>query len=41
MRRHQDEQVAGSGLDPDERARLNEVEVQNAKLRVERDLLKP
>jgi transposase-like protein len=40
VRRHQDEQVAGSGLDPDERARFKELEAENAKLRVERDLLK-
>jgi transposase len=40
VRRHQDEQAAGSGLDRDERARLKELEAENAKLRVERDLLK-
>lgn len=40
VRRHQDEQAAGSGLDLDERARLKELEAENAKLRVERDLLK-
>jgi len=40
VRRHQDEQAAGSGLAPDERARLTELEAENAKLRVERDLLK-
>jgi transposase len=40
VRRHQEQQPNGSGLDPDERARLKELEAENAKLRVERDLLK-
>jgi transposase len=39
VRRHQDEQASGSGLSLDERARLKEREAENAKLRVERDLL--
>ena len=39
VRRHQDEQAAGS-LSPNERARLKELEAENAKLRVERDLLR-
>ena len=40
VRRHQEQQEAGSGLVPDERARLKELEAENARLRVERDLLK-
>ena len=40
VRRHQDEHAAGSGVSPDERARLKELEAENAKLRMERDLLK-
>jgi len=40
VRRHQDEQAAGSGVSPDERARLKELEAENAKLRMGRDLLK-
>lgn len=40
VRRHQDEQAAGSTVSPDERARLKELEAENAKLRMERGLLK-
>jgi transposase len=40
VRRHQERQQAGSDVSPDERARLKELEAENAKLRVERDLLK-
>jgi transposase len=40
VRRHQDEQAAGNGISPDERARLQELEADNAKLRMERELLK-
>ena len=40
VRRHQERQQAGSDASPDERARLKELEAENAKLRMERDLLK-
>lgn len=40
VRRHREEQAAGNGISPDERARLKELEADNARLRVERDLLK-
>ena len=40
VRRHQERQEAGSDVSPDERARLKELEAENAKLRMERDLLK-
>ena len=40
VRRHQERQQAGSDVRPDERARLKQLEAENAKLRVERDLLK-
>jgi transposase len=40
VRRRQEQQQAGRGVSPDERARLKELEAENAKLRVERDLLK-
>ena len=40
VRRHQDEQATGSSVSPDERARLKELEAENAKLRMERDPLK-
>ena len=40
VRRHQERQQAGNDLSPDERARLKELEADNAKLRMERDLLK-
>jgi transposase len=40
VRRHQERQQTGSELSPDERARLKELEADNAKLRMERDLLK-
>jgi transposase len=33
VRRHQEQQQAGSGLGPDERARLKELEAENARLR--------
>jgi transposase len=40
VRRHQEQLQAGSSVSPDERARLKELEAENARLRVERDLLK-
>jgi transposase-like protein len=40
MRRRQDEQADRDGINTDERARLKELEAENAKLRMERDLLK-
>ena len=40
VRRHQEREQAGSDVSPDERARMKELEAENAKLRVERDLLK-
>ena len=40
VRRHQERQQAGSDLSSDERARLKQLEAENAKLRMERDLLK-
>lgn len=40
VHRHRDEQDAGNGVSPDERARLKELEAENARLRIERDLLK-
>ncbi len=40
VRRQQERQQAGSDVSPDERARLKELEAENAKLRMERDLLK-
>ena len=40
VRQYQEQQQAGSGVSPDERARLKELEAENAKLRMERDLLK-
>jgi transposase len=40
VRRHHDEQADGHGVSADERARLKELEAENAKLRMERDLLK-
>ena len=40
VRRHQERQQFGSDASPDERARLKELEAENAKLRMERDLLK-
>lgn len=40
VRQHQEREQAGSGVSPDERARLKELEAENAKLRMERDLLK-
>jgi transposase len=40
VRRHHDEQADGVGVSADERARLKELEAENAKLRMERDLLK-
>ena len=40
VRRHQDELATGLSVSPDERARLKELEAENAKLRMERDLLK-
>jgi len=40
VRIHQERQQAGSDVSPDERARLNQLEADNAKLRMERDLLK-
>ena len=40
VRHHQERQQAGSDVSPDERARLKELEAENAKLRMERDLLK-
>jgi len=40
VRRHQERQQVGSDVRPDERARLKELEAENAKLRMERDLLK-
>jgi transposase len=40
VRQHQEQQQTGSAVSPDERARLKELEAENAKLRMERDLLK-
>ena len=40
VRRHQDEQATAGRVSSDERARLKQLEAENAKLRVERDLLK-
>jgi transposase len=40
VRQHQEQQQAGSAVSPDERARLKELEAENAKLRMERELLK-
>ena len=40
VRRHQEREQAGSDVTPDERARMKELEAENAKLRGERDLLK-
>ena len=40
VRRRRKEQAAGSGVSPDERARLKELESEKANLRMERDLLK-
>ena len=40
FRRHQERQQAGDDVSLDERARLKELEADNAKLRMERDLLK-
>ena len=39
VRRHQERQQAGSDVSPDERARLKELDAENAKLRMERDPL--
>jgi transposase len=40
VRSRQDEQAEDDGISADERARLKELEAENAKLRMERDLLK-
>jgi transposase len=40
VRSFQEREQAGSEVSPDERARLKELEAENARLRVERDLLK-
>lgn len=40
VHRHREQQADGTAISPDERARLKQLEADNARLRMERDLLK-